>query len=295
MNTGCRIGVYVCHCGSNIAGKVNCPEVAEFAKNYSPDDIVVSRDYKYMCSDPGQDLIKKDIKDFNLNRIVVASCSPLMHEPTFRKATELGGINPYYFQMANIREHCSWVTESPDAATEKAKALLIAAIHRVMFHEPLEKKKVPINPAVLVVGGGIAGIHASLDIAHAGNKVYMVEKKSYIGGNMTRFDKTFPTLDCAACIMTPKTVSVAQNENIELMTMSEVKDVSGYIGNFKVKIQQNPRYVNGDKCTGCGVCWEACPGRRIPVERVIRKGKLVIGDGKKKKEAVKAEGGKDAN
>lgn len=283
MNYGVRIGVYVCHCGSNIAGKVNCPEVAKFVKEYDRDNVVVSRDYKYMCSDPGQDLIKKDIKDFNLNRIVVASCSPLMHEPTFRRATEQGGTNPFFFQMANIREHCSWVTEDPEKATEKAKALVLAAIHRVMHHEPLEKKKVPINPNVLIVGGGIAGIHASLDIANAGNKVYLVERNSYIGGNMTRFDKTFPTLDCAACILTPKTVSVSQNPNIELMTLSEVKEVSGYIGNFKVKILQKPRYVDTDKCTGCGVCWESCPALRIPKVRVIRKGKLVIGDGRKEK------------
>ncbi len=295
MNYGVRIGVYVCHCGSNIAGKVDCPSVARFVKEYDPDNVIIARDYKYMCSDPGQDLIKKDIKDFNLNRIVVASCSPLMHEPTFRRATEQGGINPFFFQMANIREHCSWVTEDPEKATEKAKALVLAAIHRVMHHEPLERKKVPINPNVLIVGGGIAGIHAALDIANAGNKVYMVERKSYIGGNMTRFDKTFPTLDCAACILTPKTVSVGQNQNIELMTLSEVKEVTGYVGNFKVKILQKPRYVNVDKCTGCGACWENCPAFRIPKVRVVRKGKLVIGDGKNRKETATIKGGGNAN
>ena len=265
-NGSIRIGVYVCHCGSNIAGKVRVGEVAEFAKAHGP-NVVVAREYKYMCSDPGQELIKKDIKDLNLNRIVVASCSPLMHEPTFRHATEEGGLNPYFFQMANIREHCSWVTEDPDEATEKAKALLLGAIHRVSFHEALEKKTVPINPSVLIVGAGIAGIHAALDIAGAGNKVYLVEQKSYIGGHMSRFDKTFPTLDCAACILTPKTVSIAQNKNIELMTLSEVKEVNGFIGNFKVKIEHKARYVDSDKCTGCGVCWENCPARRIPAIR----------------------------
>ena len=279
-NGSIRIGVYVCHCGSNIAGKVRVSELMEFAKEHGP-NVVVSREYKYMCSDPGQELIKKDIKDLNLNRIVVASCSPLMHEPTFRRATEEGGLNPYFFKMANIREHCSWVTEDPDEATEKAKALLLGAIHRVTFHEALEKKTVPINPNVLIVGAGIAGIHAALDIANAGNKVYLVEQKSYIGGHMSRFDKTFPTLDCAACILTPKTVSVSQSKNIELMTLSKIKEVNGFIGNFKVKIEHKASYVIADKCTGCGVCWENCPARRIPAVRIIRKGKLVIGDSRK--------------
>jgi heterodisulfide reductase subunit A len=276
-----RIGVYVCHCGSNIAGKVRVDEVMQFGRDHGP-HVVVAREYKYMCSDPGQELIKKDIQDLHLNRIVVASCSPLMHELTFRRAAEEGGINPYFFQMANIREHCSWVTEDPDDATDKAKALLLAAIHRVAHHQPLEAKTVPVNPNVLVVGAGIAGIHAALDIAHAGNKVTLVEQKSYIGGHMSRFDKTFPTLDCAACILTPKTVSVAQNKNIDLMTLAGIKEVNGFVGNFKVKIERKARYVDTDKCTGCGVCWEKCPGRRIPAARTIVKGKLVIGDNRGK-------------
>ncbi len=257
-NGNIRIGVYVCHCGSNIAGKVRCSEVAEYAKQ-SGFNVVVARDYKYMCSDPGQELIKKDIKEFNLNRIVVASCSPLMHENTFRRATEEGGLNPFYFQMANIREQCSWVTEDEESATEKAKALVLAAIRRVAYHQPLEKKKVKINPNVLIVGAGIAGIQAALDIAEAGNKVYLLEKEAYIGGHMSKFDKTFPTLDCAACILTPKTVSIAQNKNIELMTLSTIKEVDGYVGNFKVKIEKKARYVDLNNCTACGDCEKVCP------------------------------------
>jgi heterodisulfide reductase subunit A len=294
-NDPIRIGIYICHCGSNIAGKVRVGEVMEYGRDHGP-NVVVAREYKYMCSDPGQELIKKDIQDHKLNRIVVASCSPLMHEPTFRRATGDGGINPYFFQMANIREHVSWVTEDPDAATEKAKALLMGAIHRVAFHQPLEKKTVPVNPAVLIVGAGIAGIHAALDIAGAGNKVYLVEKESYIGGHMSRFDKTFPTLDCAACILTPKTVSIFQDKNIDLMTLSEVQEVNGFVGNFKVKIARRARYVDTEKCTGCGVCWEKCPGRRIPADRTIVKGKLVIGDnrGKPAPEAVPSGAGSPA-
>ncbi len=257
-NGNIRIGVYVCHCGSNIAGKVRVEEVAEFAKK-NGFNVVVAKDYKYMCSDPGQELIRKDIKEFNLNRIVVASCSPLMHENTFRRATEEGGLNPFYFQMANIREQCSWVTEDEEDATEKAKALVLAAIRRIAYHQPLEKKKVKINPNVLIVGAGIAGIQAALDIAEAGNKVYLVEKEAYIGGHMSKFDKTFPTLDCAACILTPKTVSISQNKNIELMTLSTIKEVDGYVGNFKVKIEKKARYVDLDNCTACGDCEKVCP------------------------------------
>ncbi len=257
--SNCRIGVYVCHCGSNIAGKVRVEEVAAYAKQFAPDEVILSKEYKYMCSDPGQDLIKKDIKEFNLNRIVVASCSPLMHEKTFRRAVADAGINPFFFQMANIREHVSWVTEDENAATEKAKALLIAAIQRVMFHEPLETKKVKINPKVMIVGGGIAGIHAALEIADAGNKVVLVEKTPSIGGHMAQLDKTFPTLDCSACILTPKMTTVGQHPNIQLMTYSEIQEVEGYIGNFKVKVLRKAKSVDHEKCTGCGVCTQKCP------------------------------------
>ena len=252
-----RIGVYICHCGSNIAGIVDCEKVTEFARGL--DSVVVARDYKYMCSDPGQNLIKDDIKEHGLSRVVVASCSPRMHEPTFRRACQDAGLNQYLFEMANIREHCSWVHEDKGMATEKAKALVSAAVRRVYYHEPLETKEVPVNPNVLVVGGGIAGIQAALEVADSEHQVYLVEREPSIGGHMAMFDKTFPTLDCAACILTPKMTTVGQHPYIQLMTYSEVEDVSGYVGNFKVKIRKKARYVDEDKCTGCGQCQEICP------------------------------------
>jgi heterodisulfide reductase subunit A len=258
-----RIGVYLCHCGSNIAGMVDCAKVAEYAKGLP--NVIVSRDYKYMCSEPGQNLIKDDIKQHRLNRIVVASCSPRMHEPTFRRALQDAGLNQYFFEMANIREHCSWVHTDKAAATEKAKALVSAAVRRVYHHEPLETKEVPVNPNVLVVGGGVAGIQAAIEVAHSGNIVYLVEREPSIGGHMAMFDKTFPTLDCAACILTPKMTIVGQHPNIRLLSYSEVEEVSGYIGNFKVKIRKKARYIDEDKCTGCGRCQEICP-TKIPSE-----------------------------
>ena len=252
-----RIGVYVCHCGSNIAGTVDVAEVSRFAKDL--DSVVVARDYKFMCSEPGQNLIKEDIKTAGLNRIIVASCSPKLHEPTFRQVCQDAGINPYLFQMANIREQCSWVTEDHDGATGKAKALVSAAVRRIYYHDALEVRQVPINPNTLVVGGGIAGIQAALKIADSGRKVYLVERTPSIGGHMAQLDKTFPTLDCSACILTPKMTLVGSHPHIELMTYSEVLEVSGYIGNFKVKIRKKARYVDKDKCTGCGLCQEKCP------------------------------------
>ncbi|MEO0294894.1 MAG: CoB--CoM heterodisulfide reductase iron-sulfur subunit A family protein [candidate division WOR-3 bacterium] len=251
-----RIGVYICHCGTNIAGKVKIEEVVKYAQNLP--NVIVARDYKYMCSDPGQDLIKKDIKELKLNRIVVASCSPHLHEHTFRKAAEEAGLNPFYFQMANIREHVSWVTKDSKEATEKAKAMVRAAVYRVVFHEALEKKKEKINPDVLIIGGGIAGITAALTIADAGKKVYLVEREPSIGGHMAKFDKTFPTLDCASCILTPKMTAVKDHPNIELFTYSEVESVDGYVGNFKVKIRKKPRYVDIEKCVGCYECIKNC-------------------------------------
>jgi len=252
-----RIGVYICHCGSNIAGTVDVEEVTEFARGL--DAVVVARNYVFMCSDQGQEIIKSDIRDFGLNRVVVAACSPTVHELTFRRVLEEAGVNPYLFEMANIREHCSWVTEDRQMATEKAKALVSAAVKRVYYHQPLETRKVPLNPNTLVIGGGIAGIQAALEIANSGHKVYLVERSPSIGGHMIQLDKTFPTLDCSACILTPKMSDVGSHPYIELLTYSEVEQVSGYIGNFKVKISEKARYVDADKCNGCGVCQEKCP------------------------------------
>jgi len=252
-----RIGVYVCHCGTNIAAVVDTAAVAEFAKGLPA--VVVAKDYMYMCSDPGQNMIKEDIKQLGLNRVVVAACSPTLHEHTFRQACLDAELNPYLFDQANIREHCSWVTEDHDAATEKAKALINAAVKRVFYQEPLGVREVSVTPAALVVGGGIAGIQAALEIANAGHKVYLVEREPSIGGHMSQFDKTFPTLDCASCIFTPLLSAVGQHPHIELLTYSEVEEVSGYIGNFKIKIRKKARYVDENKCTGCGICIEKCP------------------------------------
>ena len=269
-----RIGVFVCHCGTNIAGKVNITEVVDFASRL--DNVIVAKEYKFMCSDPGQELIKQNIKDHGLNRVVVASCSPLMHESTFRGATAEGGLNPFYFQMSNIREQVSWVTEDPEKATKKAKALISSAVRRVALHDPLTKKEVAVRPEILIVGGGIAGIHAALTYANSGKKVYLVEKQSSIGGHMSFLDKTFPTLDCSACILTPKMSEVGKHPNIELLTWSEVEEISGYVGSFKAKIKKKARYVDIDKCNGCGACWENCPTTITPSERIIRKGDLII-------------------
>jgi heterodisulfide reductase subunit A len=257
-----RIGFYVCHCGINIAGKVRVEEVAAFTRELK--NVVIARDYKFMCSDPGQEMIEKDIKEYDLNRVVVASCSPRLHEKTFQGACQRAGLNPYFFQMASVREQVSWVTEDPDAATAKAKTLAAAAVNRVNFHERLESRKSKVHPDVLVVGGGIAGMQAALDVAKAGNKVYLVEKDPTIGGHMLQFDKTFPTLDCAACIGTPKMVEVGQNPNIQLMTYCEVVEISGFVGNFKVKVRKKPRYIDTSKCTGCGDCAKACPVKYRP-------------------------------
>ena len=261
-NEPVRIGFYVCHCGTNIAGVVDVKGVSEYAAKLP--GVAVARDYKYMCSDPGQELIRNDIKEHGLNRIVVASCSPLLHENTFRKATAEGGLNPFFCHMVNIREHDSWVHTDRLAATEKAKNLVRAAVRRVPFHKPLEKRKVPVHPDVLVVGAGIAGIHAALSLAEADKKVHLVEREPTIGGHMAQFDKTFPTLDCAACILTPKMTAVGANPNIVLRTNSVVESVSGYIGNFKVKIRRKARFIDEDKCTGCAQCVARCPVQHKP-------------------------------
>jgi heterodisulfide reductase subunit A len=250
-----RIGVYICHCGTNIAGTVDVAALREYAATLP--HVVVARDYKYMCSDPGQELIKTDIAENGLHRVVVAACSPHLHEHTFRSACEEAGLNPYLCHMVNIREHDSWVHTGP-AATEKAKDLLRAAVQRVVWNEPLERRQIPIRQSVLVVGGGIAGIHAALTLANAGKKVYLVEREPSIGGHMAMFDKTFPTLDCAACILTPKMTAVKSNPNITLWTYSEVISVEGYVGDFRVQVRRKPRYVIEDLCVGCLECVEAC-------------------------------------
>ena len=251
-----KIGVYICQCGINIAATVDVEKVAEQIGTHP--DVAVSRVYKYMCSDPGQELIRKDIKEMKLDRVVVASCSPRMHEPTFRNVLEEAGLNQYCFEMVNIREHCSWVHEDKEKATAKAMELVTGAVARAAFLEPLEKKEVSVIPKALVIGGGIAGIQAALEIAEKGFKTYLVERNPSIGGRMAQLDKTFPTLDCSACILTPKMVDVARHPNIELLTYSEVESVEGYIGNFKVKVKKKPRYVDIEKCVGCGACAEAC-------------------------------------
>ncbi|MEW5932458.1 MAG: CoB--CoM heterodisulfide reductase iron-sulfur subunit A family protein [Bacillota bacterium] len=252
-----RIGVYVCHCGTNIAGTVDVGAVRDFAAALP--GVVVARDYQYMCSDPGQDLIRKDIAEMGLDRVVVASCSPRMHEPTFRRALESAGLNGYLLEMANIREHVSWVTTDVPAATRKAKALVAGAVRRVALHQPLEERYADVTPQALVVGGGIAGIEAALKIADGGFRVHLVEKEPSIGGQMAKLDKTFPTLDCSACILTPKMVAVAQHPNIVLHTYSEVERVDGFVGNFRVTIRHKARSVDMQKCTGCGTCWSKCP------------------------------------
>jgi heterodisulfide reductase subunit A2 len=259
-----KIGVYVCHCGINISDKVDVEELIAHAKTLP--FVAVAREYKFMCSDPGQELIQQDLRDGLVDRVVVAACSPLMHEATFRRATEAGGLNPFLFQQANIREHVSWVTENGSIATDKAKALVSAAVRRVALHVPLERKHVPVHPDVLVVGGGIAGIQAALVLAEAGRKVHLVEREPSIGGHMAMLDKTFPTLDCAACILTPKMVQVGQHPNIDLLSYSEVEDVSGYVGNFKVTVRKKSRFVDEEVCNGCGLCIEACPFRDLPSE-----------------------------
>jgi len=267
-----KIGVYICQCGINISATVDVEKVAEQMKSLP--DVAVSRFYKYMCSDPGQGLIKKDIKELKLDRVVVASCSPRMHEPTFRAVLEESGLNPYCFEMVNIREQCSWVHIDKEKATAKAAELIAGAVARATFLEPLERKEVSVIPKALVVGGGISGIQAALEIADKGFKAYLVERTPSIGGRMAQLDKTFPTLDCSACILTPKMVDVGRHPNIELLTYSEVVGVDGYIGNFKVKVKKKPRYVDMEKCVGCGLCAEACRLKdRIPNEFDMNLGK----------------------
>ncbi len=259
-----RIGVFVCWCGSNIAGTVDVEAVSEALKNEP--GVVFSTNYQYMCSQAGQNVIKDAIKEHNLTGIVVCSCSPRMHEATFRKTAAEAGLNPYMVEIANIREQCSWVHKEMPVGTEKAIILGKAAVAKVNLNTPLTPGETPVVKRALVIGGGIAGIQTALDIADAGFPVDIVEKKPTIGGKMAQIDKTFPTLDCAACILTPKMVDVAQNDKIRIFSYSEVTDVKGFVGNFDVTIKKNARFVNEDACTGCGACVEKCPQKKVPNE-----------------------------
>ena len=255
-----RIGVFVCWCGSNIAATVDVQAVAEAMKREP--GVVYAANYQYMCSEGGQKLISDAIHEYNLTGVVICSCSPRMHEATFRKTAQRAGLNPYMVEIANIREHCSWIHKDKAEATEKAIILARTAVAKVQLNAPLTPGESPVTKRALVIGGGIAGIQTALDIADAGFEVDIVEKTPTIGGRMAQLDKTFPTLDCAACILTPKMVDAAQNEKIDLLTYSEVESVSGFVGNFTVKIRKKARYVDSTKCTGCGACTEKCPSRK---------------------------------
>lgn len=251
-----RIGVFVCHCGINIAQNVDVKALTKYAGQLN--GVVVAKEYKYMCSDVGATLIKDTIKEFKLDGVVIASCSPRMHEHTFRRVANDGGVNPYRVEISNIREQCSWAHTNKEQATEKAKYLVRSAVSKAISLEPLKPSKLKVIPEALVIGGGIAGIQTSLDLANDGFKVHLVERDPSIGGHMAQLDKTFPTLDCSSCILTPKMMEVANHENIELLSYSEVASVEGSIGNYTVKIKKKPRYVDVEKCTGCGDCAAAC-------------------------------------
>ena len=259
-----RIGVFVCHCGENIARTVDCAAVAEALKDHP--GVAVAEDYKYMCSDPGQALVKKAIEENHLTGVVIAACSPHMHEKTFRRAADQAGLNKFMCEMANIREHCSWIHEDKDEATAKAIDIGRTIIEKVKHNRPLETIKIPVTKRALVIGGGIAGIQAALDIADGGHEVILVEKEASIGGHMSQLSETFPTLDCSQCILTPRMVEAYQHPNIKLHTWSEVEKVDGYIGNFEVTVRKKARSVNQDLCNGCGDCFGVCPSKKIPSE-----------------------------
>ncbi|MHB8951396.1 MAG: 4Fe-4S dicluster domain-containing protein [Pirellulaceae bacterium] len=265
-----RIGVFTCWCGENIARTVDVEHVAQ-AVGQEP-GVVCSLAFKYMCSDPGQSLVRKRITDDRLDGLVVASCSPHMHLRTFRKAAETAGLNPYLVEMANIREHCSWVHHNREEATRKAIDLVRMAVAKVRRNRALQPIRVPVTRRALVIGGGVAGIQAALDVADAGYPVVLVERDPSIGGKMAGLSETFPTLDCSQCILTPRMVDVAQHPNITLHTYSEVESVAGYLGNFRVTIRKKARYVDMERCTGCGECWNACPSKKNPSEFDYRLG-----------------------
>lgn len=253
-----RVGVFICHCGLNIAGTLDIGELMEYSRDLP--DVAYVKENRYTCADPGQNEIRDGIKEHGLNRVVVAACSPRMHEPTFRRCVEEAGLNPFLMEMANIREQCSWVhSHEPDEATEKAKEIIKMAVAKAKYLHPLTKFEVPVTNRTMIVGGGIAGISAALDLAEMGFKVYMVEKDESIGGHMAQLDKTFPTLDCSICIEGPRMVDVYRHPNIEILSKADILNVDGYIGNFKVRIRKNSRYVIAENCTGCGECTDVCP------------------------------------
>ncbi len=264
MSQTSRIGVYICHCGLNIAEVMNVDDIVKYTASLP--NVIIAQDYRYVCSDPGQMLIKNDVEEYDLDRVVVASCSPRMHESTFRKVLEEADLNPYMLEMVNIREQCSWVhIGEPEKATEKAKSLIKMAVVRSNLLEPLQIKEVSTLHNALVIGGGIAGLSAALDLANQNYEVFLVEKEPSIGGHMAQLDKTFPTMDCSICIFAPKMVDVGKHPNITLITYSEVKEVTGIVGNFHVKIHKKPRFVDAGKCVGCGICANRCPVK-IPNE-----------------------------
>ena len=253
-----KIGVYICWCGINIGGVVDVPKLCDYARTLP--NVALASEYKFMCSDIGQGMIMEDIKAGKINRVVVSACSPRMHEETFRRACEEGGLNKYLFEQANIREHCTWVTMNDvPGATRIAKDHIRMAVAKAGQLKPLKITTVKVEPATLIVGAGIAGINAALDLANSGYKVYLVEKSPTVGGHMAQLDKTFPTMDCSSCITTPKMSEVARNPNIELMTYSEVVSLDGYVGNFQARIERYPHYIDQDTCTGCGHCVDICP------------------------------------
>ncbi len=252
-----RIGVFVCHCGTNISGVVDIKGVTTAVKTLK--NVAVVRDYIYICSSQGNEIIRKMIEEYRLNGVVIASCSPKVHEGTFRKTIEEAGLNPYLFEVANIREQVSWCTEDKADATKKAIELIQMKIKKVLKLLPLEETRLEITKKVLVIGGGIAGVEAALKIANNGHEVLLVEKSPSIGGRMAYLDKTFPTLDCSACILSPKLVEAGSHPLIKIYTNSEVFEVSGFVGNFTAKILQKVRYVDIDKCKGCGLCSIKCP------------------------------------
>jgi len=259
-----RIGVFVCHCGENIARTVDVAAVAETLKDHP--GVAFTEDYKYMCSDPGQQLVRKAIEDNDLTGVVVAACSPHMHEKTFRGACDKAGLNKFMCEMANIREHCSWIHEDRGEATAKAIDITRTIVEKVKHNKPLESIRIPVTKRALVIGGGIAGIQAALDIADGGHQVVVIEKDASIGGHMSQLSETFPTLDCSQCILTPRMVEAYQHPNITLHTWSEVEKVDGYIGNFTVTIRKKARSVDENLCNGCGDCQAACPAKKIPSE-----------------------------